>query len=430
MLHFGMTPEGNRGHLSLNRRGFLAGASAVAVGGVVGVVDVEAAIAGGVVPLVPLGTQPAGLPARQHAWGATLKLDSKGDPISPRFDRLLFFNVNGHPTPAYARMLEAALRTLERRYHWGPGGLLFTAGWGSAYFEHVLGVRSPIPRATRLSTFERPAIDDYHLCLHLACDNQERLAAIEAAIVRGAPLSGAHGTLAVSQILSWRETRTGFVGTGLPAAHQHVRGIPRRGPVPRDSPLFMGFKSGLVKNQATEDSVTIPGGPFGHGTTMQVSYMRLQLDGWYNDLSQRERVARMYAPQVTPEQVKHFTTDAESDPNLLPQAISRYGVIGHAQTSARARRNGRPRIIRRDFNTTDGGRAGLHFVSVQRTIDDFIITRNAMNASDAHLHNRKITDTANNGINAFMSVLRRANYVLPSRQDRSFPLLPGRGTVL
>ena len=142
----------------------------------------------------------------------------------------------------------------------------------------------------------------------------------------------------------------------------------------------MGFKSGLRKNQATEDYVTIADGPFAGGTTMQVSYMRLRLDSWYDGLSDRERVARMYAPQVTPAQVKHFTTDAESDPNLLGQAINHYGVIGHSQTSARARRHGKPLIIRRDFNTVDGGQAGLHFVSVQRTIEDFVTTRNAMNA--------------------------------------------------
>ena len=185
----------------------------------------------------------------------------------------------------------------------------------------------------------------------------------------------------------------------------------------------MGFKSGLRKNQATEDFVTIPDGPFVGGTTMQVSYMRLRLDSWYDGLSYRERVARMYAPQVTPEQVKHFTTDAESDPNLLGQAINHYGVIGHSQTSARARRHGKPLIIRRDFNTVDGGQAGLHFVSVQRTIEDFVTTRNAMNASNAQLQNPGITDTVNNGINEFIFVLKRANYILPSRADRSFPLL-------
>ena len=43
----------------------------------------------------------------------------------------------------------------------------------------------------------------------------------------------------------------------------------------------MGFKSGLKKNQATEDNVTIAGGPFAGGTTMHNSYMRLRLDSWY-----------------------------------------------------------------------------------------------------------------------------------------------------
>ena len=159
---------------------------------------------------------------------------------------------------------------------------------------------------------------------------------------------------------------------------------------------------------------------------MQVSYMRLSLDTWYQTLSERERVARMYAPQVTPEQVAQFTTDASGDPDLLNQAINRYGVIGHAQTSARARRNNKPLILRRDFNTTDSGQAGLHFVSLQRTIEDFITTRNAMNASSAQLQNPSITDTVNNGINEFIFVAKRANYILPTRPNRSFPLLPDR----
>ena len=188
----------------------------------------------------------------------------------------------------------------------------------------------------------------------------------------------------------------------------------------------MGFKSDLKRNQATEDDVAIPTGPFADGTTMHVSYMRLRLDSWYQDLGQRGRVARMYAPQVSPGEAARFTTDAASDPQLLNQAIRRYGVIGHAQTSARARRNGRPIILRRDFNTVDGGQAGLHFVSVQRTIADFVTTRTAMNAASAQLANPAIGDTVNNGINEFIFVLKRANYILPARPDRSFPMLPGR----
>ena len=425
-----MRGEGKSGGRSLSRRGFLVGASALAAGGVASGVRAKRAAASVPVPAVALGAQPAGLPARQHAWLATLAVDDVGDPIAPRFDRLLFFDVNGTPTPAYAVLLEAALRTLERRYRWGPGGLLFTGGWGPAYFEHVLGVPSPIPTATGLSSFESPAIDDYHLCLHLACNDEERLAAVEEALVHGAALPGASGTLALSPALTWRETRTGFTGEGLPAARQNVRGIPAGHRVPRSAPLFMGFKSGLRKNQASEDFVTIADGEFAQGTTMQVSYMRLRLEGWYGKLDERERVARMYSPETTPEQVKHFTADAESEPNLTDEAAKRYGVIGHSQTSARARRHGKPLIIRRDFNTVDGGYAGLHFVSVQRSIDDFVITRNAMNATGAHLVNPTITATANNGINDFIKVLKRANYILPSRAGRSFPLLPGGAAPL
>ena len=415
----------------LTRRRFLLGAGVLAAGGAaVGVGLERARSEGGSLPAVALGSPPLGLPARQHAWTGVLARDSDGNPVAPRFDRLLFFDVNGRPTPAHARVLEAALRTLERSYRWGPGGLLFTAGWGPRYFEHSLGVATPVPRAKALSDFELPAIDDYALCLHLACDDERRLADVEAALVHGARLAGADGPLELSSALTWRETRTGFVGAGLPARHQDVGGIPAGRPVAADAPLFMGFKSNLRKNQATEDDVTIRSGPFAGGTTLHVSYMRLRLDSWYGVLSDRNRVARMYAPQVTPAQAKRFSTDASSDPDLLEQAISHYGVIGHSQTSARARRHGRPLIIRRDFNTVDGGQAGLHFVAVQRSIDDFITTRNAMNAASAQLQNPAITDTVNNGINEFIFVLRRGNYVLPARVDRSFPLLAGRERAL
>ena len=99
---------------------------------------------------------------------------------------------------------------------------------------------------------------------------------------------------------------------------------------------------------------------------MQVSYMRLRLDSWYGILGDNERVARMYAPEITPAEVAGFTDAAPGQPGRYAQAATRYGVVGHSQTSARARRNGKPRIIRRDFDTVDGGLAGLHFVSIQK----------------------------------------------------------------
>ncbi len=372
---------------------------------------------------VALGNQPAGLPTSQHAWAATLAKDAHGNAVAPRFDRLLFFDLLGAPSRDAVRTLEASLRGLERAFPWGPQGLLFTFSWGPHYFEHTLGVATPIPRPKELSDFELPSFDDYDACLHLACDDEQRLATVELALVQGQPLTGA-GSVDLRSILRWRETRTGFVGTGLPAAHQHVNGIPAGSPVPAGSPLFMGFKSGFTKNQASEQDVTIPSGPFLGGTTMQVSYMRLRLDSWYTLSEQGACVARMYyAPsELTPAQVAGFTDDAPSNPGSYTQAATRYGVVGHAQTSARARVHGRPRIIRRDFDTVDGGVAGLHFVSVQRSIADFVTTRNAMNAATASYLNPAIGDTVNNGINEFIFVVKRANYIIPPRGGD--PLLP------
>ncbi|HTX45833.1 MAG TPA: hypothetical protein VMD48_06140 [Solirubrobacteraceae bacterium] len=419
--------------MSLTRRRFLTGAAGVAAGG---------AVAGGVaacgsssnavtrVPRVALGPEPSGLPSRQHAWAQYEARDTYGNPVAPRFDRLLYFDVSGTPGPDHARMLEAALRMLERTFPWSHKGLLFTAGWAPSYFESVLGVASPIPRAKRLSDFELPSIDDYHLMLHLASDDENRLAAIEGALLHGEPLSGASGSLQISDALTWRETRTGFSGAGLPAANQNVGGIPSGDPVPKSSPLYMGFKSGLKKNQASEDSVTIAGGQFAGGTTMHNSYMRLRLSSWYDDLTESERVARMYAPQMTPAEVDRVTTDAESDPGKIKQAINHYGVIGHSQATATVRRKGQPRILRRDFDTIDGGQAGVHFVSVQQTIEDFVLTRTAMNQANAALQNPAITATVNNGINEFIFVLKRGNYLLPPRPQRSFPLLQGRSAAL
>ena len=57
-------------------------------------------------------------------------------------------------------------------------------------------------------------------------------------------------------------------------------------------------------------------------------------------------------------------------------------------------------------------------------------TRKAMNATSAQLQNPAITDTVNNGINEFIFVVKRANYMMPARAQRSFPLLPGRQGVL
>ena len=73
---------------TISRRRFLAAAAGVIGGGSLSARAVSAAEAS-----MSLGRQPAGLPARQFAWTATLANDSHGNAISPRYDRLLFFDV-------------------------------------------------------------------------------------------------------------------------------------------------------------------------------------------------------------------------------------------------------------------------------------------------------------------------------------------------
>jgi dye decolorizing peroxidase len=400
----------------LDRRRFLAktAAAALTLGG--GGLAVDRVARGTARPA--LAPERAGLPARQHAWNAVLAADEHGNPVAPRFHQLLLFDVERRPDAADVRRLEGALRTLEHRYAWGSAGLLFTVAWGPRYFERTLGVASPVERPRPLSDFELPTLDDFGVCVHLASNGESRVAAAALTLSR---LGGC---------LHLHESRPGFVGARLPAAHQRVSGVPGGDPVKKDAPLYMGFKSGYVRNQASEDAITLADGPFAGGTTMHVSRMRLRLDDWYGLLDERTRVQRMFAPEVTPKDVERFTTDAPSDPARLAQAARRYGMVGHAQASAVARRNGRPRILRRDFDSDDGGEAGLNFVALQRSIEDFVTTRKAMNAARAPFLNPAITDTVNNGINEFIFVTRRANYVIPRRKDRAYPLLPGREAAL
>ena len=235
-------------------------------------------------PEVELGAQPAGLPARQHAWTAYARRDQHGNPVPPRFDRLLFFDVVGTPhaglraaarggaAHARAHLPVGAVRAAVHR-RLGPGLLRATCS-GSPR-------RSRAARRSRTSSSPRST-------------TTTSASTSPATTRRGWPRSRRRSSTAalpdytdaaepldLSARCGWRETRTGFVGTGLPAEHQHTGGIPAGEPVPVDAPLFMGFKSALKQNQATEDAVTIADGPFAGGTTMHVSYMRLRLDSWY-----------------------------------------------------------------------------------------------------------------------------------------------------
>jgi hypothetical protein len=345
-------------------------------------------------------------PEAQHAWEDTYATDGLGRPLPPRFHRLIMFEVTRPPVPADAVRLERALRGLEDCHPRGPEGLLMLLGWGPGYFSRHAETAPPISRPVALARGEHPALQDIDACLHLASDDEQRLDDAVAALLW-------QGGSRLRDPLRVREVRTGFVGAGLPA---RLAGAP----VAADSPLLLGFHSGLRRNQASEGEITIAAGSLAGGTTMHVSRINLDLGAWY-EKDATQRAGLMYAPTVTPAQAAHFADDAPADFEHLPVTARRYGVVGHAQAAARARLDGRPRINRRDFVTLDDGIPGTHFVSLQRNLEDFNATRAVMNAADGSHHHPAVGRRAHNGINAFMEVVSRATFAVPPRAQRAYP---------
>ncbi|MGI5401656.1 DUF7405 family protein [Streptomyces sp. CA-135486] len=349
------------------------------------------------------------LPEAQHAWEPTFRADEEGRPLAPRFHRLLMLDVLDHPTAADAERLEGALAALEERFPYGPDGLLTCLGWGFGYYARHTAIRSPVPRAIPMARWENPALEDIDACLHLASDDEDLLVEVTDALFGAGPLDQ-------RARLRIREVRTGFVGSGLPSERLPERGLSAK------APLLLGFHSGLRGNQATEESITVAEGPLAGGTTMHVSYIELDLDSWYEQ-DRDTRSARMYAPGISADEAERLVDDARSDADRLPALAGAHGSVGHAQATGRARLHGRPRINRRDFATLDHGAPGTHFVSLQRTMEDFNATRAVMNAADARGHHGDIGVRRNNGINSVMEVRSRATFAVPPRTGRAYPNL-------
>jgi len=382
----------------------------------------------------------SGYPDRQHAWNAVLETDEHGNDVPPRHHLLLYLDYAGDGTPAAGERetVETALQSVERSYPRSNEGLLFTVGYGPAYFERFDealpdGVDLPEPEA--LAPFENPTPDDPDAVVHLASDYGKVVLAAEEALLgeeselngreMDADLSGAFERADLAD--DGMARRTGFIGDGLPAENQDVAGIPDSEPVSEDAPLFMGFESGFEKTQASEDRVTIDEGPFAGGTTEHVSQIRLQLDQWYEQDSQYHREATMFCPvhaeedriEGTGENLGNDSGAGECADDAVEHARE-YGKVGHAQKNARARRDGEPVILRRDFDSTDGERARLHFLALQSSIGDFVSTRAAMNGGDV-AEESAVGQRTNNGILQYMTVERRGNYLLPPRESRALP---------
>ena len=374
-------------------------------------------------------------PDRQHAWDEFSERDEHGNVRPPRHHVLLLadYTNNGPATRDDRAQAESAFQLLEEAYEWSPDGLLFTVAYSPAYFDRYdqsLPDSVDVPAPAALASSEDPELDTPDVVIHLASDRASVVLEAEQALFGEADTAnGVTMETDVASLLTRVERRTGFIGAGLPAENDTVSGIPD-GAVPEESPLFMGFASGFTGNQAPEDNVTITEGPFAGGTTQQISTLQLSLEQWYNQDSREQRVSKMFSPRHSEQDLvdgvgtnlgassKIMEVDAPA--NLQNDAFEK-GVVGHAQKTASARdENGVPRILRRDFDTTDGDRAGLYFLSLQETISDFVVTRQAMFGDDV-ANVGGVGTTNNNGILQYITTQTRGNYLMPPRTNRAFP---------
>jgi hypothetical protein len=408
----------------VSRRAFLK--SAVAIGGA----SALAACTERESVDVPAGTDdPSTLPECQHAWNEVSARDDAGNVVPPRHHVLLHLNVDDELAADDRASVESALRTLERAYEWSNDGLLFTLGYSSAYFDRLgwspTGVDLPEPRA--LSDLEAPTLDTPDAILHLASDHaQVVLEAGEGMRGNRDELNGEPVSETLTDVFTVADRRTGFVGDGLPADHQDTGGVPDSEPVSEDAPLYMGFESDFEQSQASEDRVTIQSGPFAGGATQHVSHIDLDLKQWYEQDDRETRVAKMFCPaHADSGAVEGTGENLGNSPQLEDckeptDAAREEGVVGHAQKLEAVREDGEPLLLRRDFDSTDGGQAGLHFLALQREITDFERVREAMNAPDV-TEESAVGRRTNNGIRQYLSVTHRGNYVLPPRSRRALP---------
>ena len=360
------------------------------------------------------------LPRRQHAWDATLARDAHGNPLAPRHHRILLLDLAVDPSDSAAETVERAMRTLEAARDWGPEGLLHGLAWGTGYFEQIGRLSaSPVRKPTVLSRTDDPDLLSFDAALILASDAASTLGEVEAAMFRGrSELAGEPVEARLGDVFDVAGRRTGFIGEGLPAAHADAEGIPEDAPL-GDAPMFTGFFSGRSKTQASEDRVTIEEGPYAGGTTAHLSHLTESLDAWWS-MDEADRIARMFSPDLAEEDVAGLTDDVPFA-DAVREHARESGVVGHFEKVARVREDGRPIVLRRDFNTTDGDRAGVHFLSFQRSLDDFEKTRKSMNGWYLRDDHPQVRDRRNNGILEFISVVSRANFYLPPRDERAFP---------
>ena len=426
----------------------------------------------------------ADLPPEQHiVQGVATKVENGVVVvIPPLHHRVVTLRLTIPPEPAgladARHRLERVLADLDRAYPPTPAGLCTTVAWGLPYFrrfvpdqaERLLPVdhRASGTRGERtlaiLDAIKFPSdpddvvLEENDVAVLLRSDVPDHIATATARLFDGG-------------LEFWERTsvRDGFVGgegIGLPKQRALEAGVPGADRIPDGAELFMGFTSSqkaALGSDRIANFETIPGatdqwpdGYFRFGSTMHLSHLFEDLEGWYGSLTYEERVARAIRPglevapgtQTVPEGPAQVRSEREVERDLAER-----GVVGHSAALQPATRlptdvvdhygtfhpQGSAVPQRADFCTLDNPFAwsgdpaadrysgtpspGLHFLVFTPTSDGFHRGRLAMDGRYADGAVLPIgAQDRRQGLNAFLRTTHRQNFLVPPRAHRAFPL--------
>lgn len=337
------------------------------------------------------------------------------------------------------------------------------------------------------------AADTYDACLHLASDHVQHLLAAEEALwgerdeINGVTIEADFVDI-FDRPREYPRRRTGFAGrenvVGNLESDTEFEEPEER--IPEEADLSMGFNAlfdnsvpaetnvTLLEDQAFDAETPLPPGSFAQGTVEHVSTLDIDLDSWYDDYDLDERRSRMFSPEhtedgtgVAGEELGESNAPAdgpkvreagseETDLAERTEADASEGAVGHVQKLARGRFDLENRMLesvpeddpavtdgdeqaletpmlRRDFDTTDRGTPGLHFISLMRLNGYMTYIRQAMNGIDFDTatfgldgadridHESTDIDDEENGIVGFLDTQRRGNFLVPPLTLRSLP---------
>ncbi len=452
--------------MRLTRRQALAGAAAGALGAA-GIYELVDQLAGG--GDEPLRRTVGRMGAEQHALGLNVVIDNGVEVVvPPRHHRLVTAKVAAADPRKAASELEGVLRELESRYDpTTPAGLGVTIGWGVPYFRNHVARQADVhlPYDRRA---QKPALID---SIRFPSDPEETIledndvAVLLRADSRDHILAGAKALFSDLDVFRVTSIREGFVGGGLPKRMAVAAGVPGADLIPDGAQLFLGFtstqKDGLgpsrIANLETLGYVDLgPNAYFRGGTHMHVSHLFEDLEAWYLNFDFHERVDTAFRPGLRVKAGTQTVRQGRQDVSRTPQVERVFrdsGRIGHSsaiQTASRLQRDvvaddgvvypsGTAIPQRADFNTldnpfswsahperdasADGPRAGIHFVVFNPSSDDFHRNRLAMDGRLPDGTKLPLPPRARGqGFNSVLRTTHRQNFLVPPRENRSFPL--------